>query len=111
MAIVNESRPVAGVEIQLGGSYAQPGGSPEASWMGQTTQQMGWAGERNAGQPLYAAFDANRNQAEFEARLRAMDGETFDNWKREHQSKLTAMGASDDQVATLVLQLYSLNYG
>lgn len=78
MATIKESRPGHSVQVELGGSYAQPNASIHSTWTGQTIRQLNWSGERNAGQPVYAAFDYNQSQTEIDARFRTEAGEALE---------------------------------
>jgi len=115
MATIKESRPGPSVRIELGGSYAQPGASVHATWTGQSIRQLGWTGERNAGQPVYSAFDYNQSQTEIESRFREMVGEALEEALRDPYSG-TAILLKDTPTGTniernrLNMQLFTLNY-
>jgi len=75
MAAMYESRPGEPIQIQLGGSYAQPAASPHACPEGQLYRHLGWAGDRNSGQPLYQAGGYEQNPQEIIDRFRKLMGE------------------------------------
>lgn len=115
MATIKESRPGQSVRIELGGSYAQPGASVHATWTGQSTRQLGWTGERNAGQPVYSAFDYNQSQVEIGNRFRQMVGDALDEALRDPFSATSiimqdAPGATDIVRNRLCMQLFTMNY-
>jgi hypothetical protein len=113
MAIVEESRPGNSTFLELGGSYAQPSASPHATWTGQTIRQMGWAGERNCGQPVYGAYAVGDNPTEIDARFRAMASDTLDRWTNDGQDlNVRAIANSPDVVVKnrTKMQLYSLAF-
>ena len=115
MATIKESRPGVSVKIELGGSYAQPGASVHATWTGQTTRQLSWTGERNAGQPMYCAFDYNQSQAEVQNRFRQMVGDALDEALRDPFAATAITlkdcpGATDIEKNRLTMQLFAMNY-
>lgn len=110
MATVKESRPGEAVRIELGGSYAQPSVSVHATWTGQTMRQLGWAGERNAGQPIYNAFDYNQNQNEIMSRFRQMVGDVLDEATSDPYSSTVRELRDDIMKNRYFMQLFTLNY-
>lgn len=109
MAIIQESRPGQSSRIELGGSYAQPNASVHSTWTGQCVRQLNWAGERNAGQPVYAAYDYNQNQTEIEARFRSDAGETLEQIQRDPQSVINKNGIDEVSKNRLTMQLFTLS--
>ncbi len=109
MSIVNESRPGQCVQIELGGSYCQPSGSEHANWIGQTLNQLNWAGERNAGQPLYCVTDPAANETETRNRMRAMSGEVLEAWERQNDASLKGLGAREEDFDALKMQLLTVS--
>jgi len=115
MATIKESRPGQSVRIELGGSYAQPGASVHSTWTGQTSRQLGWTGERKAGQPVYNAFDYNQSQTEIGNRFRQMVGDVLDEVLRDPYSAVSIVlkevpGATDIERNRLSMQLFTMHY-
>ncbi len=109
MAAVTESRPGRPGEIHFGDNYAQPNVSVHALWQGQWTRQLEWAGERNAGQPVYLSGGSADNQSEIESRFRQEAGEAYDQLMREK----TLFGKDLDNARRneLMLQLLAMAQG
>ena len=115
MATIKESRPGESVRIELGGSYAQPGASIHSTWTGQSIRQLGWTGERNAGQPVYNAFDYNQSQTEIGNRFRQMVGDNLDAVFRDPFNAASiilkdAPGSTDIVRNRLCMQLFTMSY-
>ena len=109
MACIQESRPGQSTRIELGGNFAQPNASVHSTWTGQMVRQLGWTGERNSGQPVYAAFDYNQNQTEIDARFRQEVGQVLEQVTADKYSSATPAKDDVDQ-NRITMQLLTLTF-